>query len=335
MGKPKLNLESFEEMIKFEELKEDVTAPAGIAEMDFDIMESFPNHKFKLYSGKQFTDMVDSIQQFGVLMPIILWYTTDNRYIILSGHNRKNCGQAAGLTKAPVIIKENLTIDEATLIVIETNLRQRSFADMSESERAYCLFEHYRAMKSQGRRSDLILEIEMLMNPDNTSVSQTSAEISRSSGSRTELAEQYNLTEDKVAKYIRIGEHFCTGLMVLFDEGHFKLSVANTLSFITDEDIQQSIVECVLNNDHTVDGKKADLLRDYFEKKRLNNETVLMILSGEVNKKPRSNKPKPIQIKATVVSKYFAAGESKKEIEDIIEQALELFFQSREQNAIN
>ena len=105
--------------------------------MDFDQMESFPNHRFKLYEGQRLTDMVDSIKQFGVLLPLIVWHTEDGKNIILSGHNRKNAGQLAGLTKGPVIIKENLTFHEARLIVTETNLRQRSFTDMSHSERAF------------------------------------------------------------------------------------------------------------------------------------------------------------------------------------------------------
>lgn len=59
--------------------------------------------------------------------------------LILSGHNRRNASQLAGLSKGPVIVREHLTYDEAVLMVTETNLRQRSFGDMSHSERAYCL----------------------------------------------------------------------------------------------------------------------------------------------------------------------------------------------------
>ncbi len=108
----------------------------GILEMDFSQIESFPNHRFRLYEGQQLDDMVESIRQFGILLPIILWHTEDGRYIILSGHNRKNAAQLGGLTQGPVIIRENLTHEDAVLIVTETNLRQRSFSDMSYSERA-------------------------------------------------------------------------------------------------------------------------------------------------------------------------------------------------------
>lgn len=77
----------------------------GMTEMDFDQMESFPNHKFKLYEGQQLADMVESVKQYGILLPIILWHTEEGKYIILSGHNRRNAAQLAGLTKGPVITK--------------------------------------------------------------------------------------------------------------------------------------------------------------------------------------------------------------------------------------
>lgn len=331
MAKPKILVEDFAEMLNFEPEQETATTPVqgSITEMNFDIMESFPNHKFKLYEGQQLSDMVDSIRQFGILLPIILWHTEDGRYIILSGHNRRNAAQLAGLTKGPIIIRENLTHDEAVLIVTETNLRQRSFSDMSEAERAYCLFEHYKAMKSQGKRNDLILEIERLMNPHDSEVSATSAEISRSSGNRSELAEQYNLKEDRVAKYIRIGEHLDTPLMELFDNKGFELSVANTLSFVLDKENQQTIADLIKNDNYKMDGKKAELLRSHYESKKLTDTAILQILSGEKTRKPKSNKPQPVKIKPAVITKYFTTGQSPKEIEDTIDKALELYFENQ------
>lgn len=149
----------------------------GLTEMAFDQMEPFPEHKFRFYEGQQLADMVESIRQFGILLPIILWHTEDGQYIILSGHNRRNAARLAGLTRGPVIIRENLTHDEAVLIVTETNLRQRSFADMSHSERAYCLAQHYEALKSQGKRNDLLAEIETLLSSHGCEENETSAEV--------------------------------------------------------------------------------------------------------------------------------------------------------------
>jgi len=120
----------------------------------------FANHPFKLYEGQRFTDMVESIRTNGILSPIIVRSTDGGKYEILSGHNRVNAAREAGLTEVTAIVKVGLTDEEALFIVTETNLVQRSFADMKHSERAAALSVLYDAMKKQGYRSDLIEEIE-------------------------------------------------------------------------------------------------------------------------------------------------------------------------------
>ena len=118
MGKPKVRLEDFNDMLNFEPepgmVASAVATPSpeskSIMEMEFERMEPFPNHKFKLYEGQQLADMVESIRQFGILIPIILWHREDDTYVILSGHNRCNAAKIAGFTKGPVIIKENLCL---------------------------------------------------------------------------------------------------------------------------------------------------------------------------------------------------------------------------------
>ena len=174
------SLDGMDDLFDFK-TKEDLSQPeqenggTGITEMDFAVMEPLPNHKFKLYTGQRLWDMVDSIREFGILEPLIVW-VHDGKNTILSGHNRQNAGSIAGLTKGPVIIRENLTYEDAILIATETNLRQRSFDDLSPSEKAYCLKQHYDAIKSQGRRNDLIKEIEEFVNPHETGKNGTSLE---------------------------------------------------------------------------------------------------------------------------------------------------------------
>ena len=267
MGKPRVNLEDFSDMLHFDTEQEKAVTEsqaalsaqgespeaAGILEMDFARMEPFPNHKFKLYEGQQLADMVESIRQFGVLLPIILWHNEDGKYIILSGHNRHNAALLAGLSKGPVIIKENLTYDEAVLIVTETNLRQRSFGDMSHSERAYCLAQHYEALKSQGRRNDLLDEIEMLLNE--------------------KLGEEYGLSHAKVARYIRLAG-LNTKLLEKVDTGEIPFLAAYDLSFIENGDRQRQIAELMESNNYKVDMKKAELLRSYYETGKLNTPQV-------------------------------------------------------------
>lgn len=337
MAKPKILVEDFSEMLNFEPEPEPITvadtpAPAqnGIMEMDFALMESFPNHKFKLYEGQQLTDMVESVRQFGILLPIILWHTEDGRHIILSGHNRRNAAQLAGITKGPVIIKENLTHDEAVLIVTETNLRQRSFADMSHSERAYCLAQHYEALKSQGKRNDLLTEIEMLLNPHGSEENPTSSEPQTKLRTDEKIGQNYGLSRDKVAKYIRIS-NLIEPLMARVDTGEVAFLAAYDLSFVEDTAKQQQIADLMESDSYKVDMKKAELFRSYFETGKLTDTAIVQILSGEKTRKPKSNKPQPVKVKPAVISKYFTTEQSAKEIEETIDKALALYFEKNNQ----
>ena len=329
MGKPKIILDDFAEMLNFDSDAATESAPipvqGGLQEMDFDQMESFPNHKFKLYEGQRLHDMAESIRQMGILLPLIIWHTDDNRFVILSGHNRRNAAKLAGLTKSPIIIKEHLTMEEAVLIVTETNLHQRSFADMSHSERAYCLAQHYDALKSQGKRNDLLSEIEQLLNPDRITENETLSESQTKSRTDEKVGKDYGLSRDKVAKYIRLAK-LIPSILSKVDKNEIGFIAAYEISFIEDREIQQMIVDFLDSDGLKVDTKKAELLREYFERGKLTDTMVLQILSGEKSQKPKSNKPQPVKVKPTVISKYFKSGESQKEIEGIIEQALELFF---------
>jgi len=338
LGKPRIDLSDFDEMLNFEpespasvsaDNSATVSQNGGMTEMDFDQMESFPNHKFKLYEGQQLTDMVESIQQFGILLPLILWHTEDGRYIILSGHNRRNAAQLAGLTRGPVIIRENLTHDEAVLIVTETNLRQRSFADMSHSERAYCLAEHYEALKSQGKRNDLLAEIETLLNPHGCEENETSAEVQHRLKSRDKISQEYGLSRDKVAKYIRLAR-LVTGLMERVDTGEIAFLAAYDLSFVEDTAKQQQIADLMESDSYKVDMKKAELLRNYYETNKLTDTAIVQILSGEKTRKPKSSKPQPVKVKSAVITKYFTAQQTAKEIEETIDKALAFYFKNQE-----
>ncbi|MDK2965932.1 ParB N-terminal domain-containing protein [Lacrimispora sp.] len=328
--KPKARFVDFEEMLGIESQQDTAPAPVqgGILEMDFSLMESFPNHRFKLYDGQQLDDMVESIRQFGILLPIILWHTEDGQYIILSGHNRKNAAQLAGLNKGPVIIRENLTYEDAVLIVTETNLRQRSFSDMSHSERAYCLAQHYEALKSQGKRNDLLEEIEMFLNPHSSEENSTSSEVQTKSRSDTKLGQDYGLSRDKVAKYIRIS-NLIDPLILRVDTGEIAFLAAYDLSFVEDTAKQQQIADLMESDSYKVDMKKAELFHSYYETGKLTDTAIVQILSGEKTRKPKSSKPQPVKIKPAVISKYFTPQQTQKEIEETIDKALALYFENQ------
>ena len=102
---------------------------------------------------------------------------------------------------------------------------------MSHSERAYCLARHYEALKSQGRRNDLLDEIEMLLNPHESRENPTSSEVQTKLRSDTKIGQEYGLSRDKVAKYIRISK-LIEPLIGKVDTGEIPFLAAYDLSFI-------------------------------------------------------------------------------------------------------
>lgn len=328
---PKLNLEKLDDMLSFEPKEKPIRD--GISELDIDILKPFPNHKFKQYEGQQLEDMVESIKALGIILPIIVWQTEDGTHTILSGHNRVNAAKIAGLTKVPVIIKTNLTLAEATLIVTETNLRQRSFADLSHSERAFCLAEHYNALKSQGKRNDILNEIEMFLNPHGSEGNGTCAENPQKLKNREKIGNEYGLTRDKVARYIRMAG-LITPLLNMVDYNELGLVAAYELSFIENTDMQQQIYDSMQSENFKLDMKKAELLRQYYGSKKLTELTIHQILSGEMLKRSKSPKKPLVKIKQSVITKYFTEQQSQKEIEETIEKALEMYFSQNERKEV-
>lgn len=358
------NKEAGEELAERNEMRPVRPEPP---EMEFDQMKHFSEHRFKLYTGKRLEDMVDSIKSYGILQPLILWHRGDE-YILLSGYNRRNAGILAGLKKGPVVIKENLSHDEAVLIMAETNLRQRSFSDLRESERAFCLKQHYDALKSQGKRTDLINEIDaLLFADDNDGTSALSETVTRletgerpgagastvsetvtrlqngetpENGATTmsktvtrfrtdeKLGEKYGLNRDKVAKYVRIAG-LIPPLLERFDRGEITFLAAYDLSFI-ENTAYQEILEEYLQGGYRLDTTKAALFHSYAKEGNLTEKTIAEILSGQKSEILEIAKHKTFRLKPTVISRYFTPVQSKKEIEETIEKALELYFSKDE-----
>lgn len=292
------------------------------AEMDFDRMEPFPDHKFRLYTGQRLADMVESVREFGILEPVILW-KHEGRHTILSGHNRVNAAKLVGLTKGPVVVRENLTYEDAVLIVTETNLRQRSFDDLSHSEKAFCLKQHYDAIKSQGRRNDLLKEIEGLLNPQKIWGNGTSLENPKKLDAGSAVSEEYGLSKDRIVRYLRIAT-LIEPLLDCLDERELGFEAAYDISFVKSE-LQPVIAEMITGEKIRIDTKKSALLHDYARKGNLTGELIRQIVSDQKTRKPKCNL-QPIKIKETVINRFFHNRQSRKEIEETIEKALELYF---------
>jgi len=212
--------------------------PKSVETLFIDELIPYSNHPFKLYEGERLDDMVRSINERGVLMPIIVRPLDKNEasFEILSGHNRVNAAKLAGLKKVPVIIKRGLTDDEAKLIVTETNLIQRSFADLSHSERAVALKQHMDAIKAQGKRNDLLDEIERLSKPDKINENGTSCQVgTMSERSNERVGKEYGLSARNVARYMRIAE-LITPLQMRIHNEEIPFIPAVSLSYLSPDE---------------------------------------------------------------------------------------------------
>ena len=277
-------------------------------------LKHFPNHKFKLYSGERLEDMIQSVKEYGVLLPIIVW-ENNNEFIILSGHNRVEACKQAGITEIPCVIKNDLSLEDATLIVTETNLMQRSFNDLSHSERAYILEQHYKTIKKQGKRNDLLKEIgNLMLNDDYENISENK--------SIYKLGNDYNLSKNTVARYMRLAK-LISSLLDKIDNEQLSLIVGYNISFIEDTSIQNKINE-LLDNGIKINVEKSEKLKNAFKDDKLTIDNIENYLKDE--EKTKRNRSKYHKVSKSVIDKYFDKKCKQEEVDDTIDKALELYF---------
>ncbi|MEG0895866.1 MAG: ParB/RepB/Spo0J family partition protein, partial [Oscillospiraceae bacterium] len=135
--------------------------------LPLDKLLPYSKHPFKIRDGERLDELTESIKEQGILVPLIVRVHNEKRgyYEILAGHHRQIASQRAGLTDTPCIIK-NVDDDIAAFIVVESN-KQRGFADMLPSEIAKSLKLEYDALKCQGKRTDLLKELEDILSEQN------------------------------------------------------------------------------------------------------------------------------------------------------------------------
>lgn len=322
-------------------LTEDDNQKQGTTEVELSQLVPFKNHPFKLYDGERLNDMVESIKEHGVITPLIVRPLEDNKYEILSGHNRANAGKIAGLEKVPVVIKEGLTDEEAMLIVTETNLIQRSFSELSHSEKARILTERHNAIKEQGRRIDLgknlslekqrkinlINEIENLSNTDGLHQNSDFGQFGQNENTREKVANKYDLSPRNVARYLRI-DTLIAELKYRLDIGEIPFMAGVDLSFLKED--EQEMVESILDDfGFKVDLRKSDVLKTLSKGRNFNYNKAHEILSGKYFDKPKASNKKPkfsSKFTKNIIEKYVTEERSLREVEKIAEELLEKHF---------
>lgn len=290
-----------------------------IRQLPFAKIRPFINHPFCLYSGERLDDMVESIRKHGILVPLIVRRISGDAkfdYEMLSGHNRMNAGGIAGLDSALCLIKDDLTEGDAQMYVIETNLMQRSFADLLPSEKATVLAFQYSEMFSQGKRNDILQELEIL---EKSTCETSGNEFHKTGKSRDNLGQKYELTGRAVANYLSL-DKLSEGLKNRVDNGAITLTAGVQLSFM-DNESQKAVEQVLEQKERKINKAKAITLRSASQRAPLQRDTVVDILS------PKKSAPATkIVLPPSVYSQYFSPSATAVEVEETIGKALALYF---------
>ncbi len=298
----------------------------GVRLIDIKSLVPYKQHCFTLYSGERLDDMVRSIQNNGVIVPIIVRNIPDSdKFEILSGHNRVYAAGMAGKMNVPAIVKENLSDTEAEVYVIETNLIQRGFKDLKISEQAFAIALRYKKLFDSKKIKAITDELQMI---EQGKIAERPP-VGDGSGKRIETiaAEEYGIGHSTVARLLRINE-LTDDLKKMVDEGSIKIRTAVELSFIPHE-LQAYIYTVIQKHGiETVDMKTAKQLRDIVSSysnpsKKLIEETLI----GEQKEPTPKEKAYKVTVPTETYTKYFE-NVPKKEISGIIEKALNMYFES-------
>ena len=289
----------------------DTSVPVnGIVSIPIEEIHPFHDHPFRLYEGDRLEDMIQSIREYGVLNPVIVRKAARG-YEMLAGHNRTNAAKIAGLTAVPAIVKTDLSDEDAYVYVIETNLLQRSFAELLPSEKAAVLVARYEKISSQGKRNDIRQEIEALEET-------CGHDVHKSQKSRDGLGEEYGMTGRNIARYMRL-ERLIPEFKDAVDKGTLAMVAAVDLSYLNVK-MQKLIQQVAEAEGKKLKPKQAGELRKMG--KEITKEAIECVLAGKEQKKPQSVS---VKLPLELYERYFGQMDAGA-VQEIMEKALEGYF---------
>ena len=278
----KIKLSSFDDLFGTQEAS---TGTEQVQEIPLCELHEFRGHPFKVLDDEKMQETVESIKNYGVLMPGIARPRAEGGYEIIAGHRRRHGCELAGLSTMPMFVRD-YTDDEATIIMVDTNIQREDILP-SEKARAYSM--KYEAMKHQGKKG--------------------------AGNSLDEVGEAAGESGKTVQRYIWLSR-LSDELLEMVDKKKIGLVQGVDISFLTEQAQEwvQVIMEETGTNISTVQSAK---LKEYGKKGELTMPMVRLILTEE---KPRERK---VTLKAEKISRYFPEEYSESEIEKVIIELLE------------
>lgn len=274
-----------------------------IREIPLSELFPFKDHPFSVTDDKKMMEMVESVKAFGVMIPIIARPLDGGGYEIVSGHRRKRACELAGIKTIPVLVRD-LDNDEATILMVDSNLQQRDDIPPTERGRAYQM--KLEALKHQGKRHDL-----------------TSAHDEQKLGWAIEqVADDAGKSRAQVQRYIRLNS-LAPELQEMVDEGRLALTPAVELSYLSPSD-QRDIAIALEETQNTPSLSQAQRIRKMSESGEATREKLTDIMMEE--KKPLRDS---ITLSHDTLKKYFPKSYSIQKIEQIIIKLLENYLKKQ------
>ena len=258
----------------------------------------FKNHPFKVLDDESMQRTVESVEQYGVLSPLIARPRPEGGYEIISGHRRQHAAQLAGLDALPVIVRQ-MDDDAAVLLMVDSNLQRENILP---SERAFAYKMTLEALKNQGARSDL-------------TCGQFGHKLIGAKA-RDIVADESGDNARNVQRFIRLTS-LIPELLDMVDEKKIAFNPAVELSYL-DESQQRDFLEAMNDTQNAPSLSQAQRLKKLAQEGHFSYDVAFAVMGEE--KKDELDK---VVIKNDTLRKYFPRSYTPKQMEDTIIKLLD------------
>lgn len=270
-----------------------------VEEIDIGKITDFPEHPFKVQNDDKMQEMVKSVKEYGVILPVIVRPKEDGTYEMISGHRRKRACELAGIKEIPAIVRD-MSDEDAIIYMVDSNKQREKILP---SEKAFAYKMKLEAMKRQAGRPKKENSVPTAQKLEG----KTSREI---------LGEEMGESQDQVRRYIRLTE-LIPELLQLVDDEKMKLRPAVEISYLTKSE-QEYVFEAMEYNEVFPSHPQARELKKLSIEGKLTDDEIDRIMSEE-----KPNQKENIKFSVDKVRGYFPKEYTPTEMQNIIVKLLE------------
>ena len=267
----------------------------------------FPDHPFSVRDDDSMKETVESVKEYGVLMPAIARPREGGGYELVAGHRRKHACELAGLDTMPVIVRD-LDRDTAIIFMVDSNIQRENILP-SEKAKAYKM--KLDAIKRQGARRDL-----------------TCTQVGYKSDGKKSVqvvAEEAGESRSQIQRYVRLND-LSPQLQQMVDDKKIAMTPAVEISYLKPEE-QALLVETMESEQATPSLSQAQRMKRMSQEGKLTEDTMLSVMSEQ--KKPEVDR---IVFTSDTLRKYFPKSYTPKKMEETIINLLEGWMKKRQRS---